>query len=84
MDRDEALEELPPPYALALRLRDRGVEVDLIGESLGIDALAVPALLALATTKLEALLRRPGARADGSHRAGPAGADREQEQEALR
>ena len=58
MKREEALERLPRAYALALRLSDRGVEHELIGESLGIDAVAVPPLLALALTKLDALLKQ--------------------------
>lgn len=54
--RVEALRRLPEAYALALRLRDRGVTEEKIAERLGIDPTAVGPLLVLAEAKLRAML----------------------------
>jgi hypothetical protein len=57
MDDPEALDRLPRPYALALRLRDAGVDDALIAESVGVEPEALPTLLKIATAKLDNLTR---------------------------
>ena len=56
MDRDDALELLPPLYAVALRLDDAGADTALIATATGIEIESVPSLVALAHTKLNELL----------------------------
>jgi hypothetical protein len=57
MDDPEALGRLPRPYALALRLRDTGVDDALIAECVGVQPQALPALLKIAAAKLDNLAR---------------------------
>jgi DNA-directed RNA polymerase specialized sigma24 family protein len=56
MDREAALQELPQSYAVALRLRDRGVSEPEIAEIVGISLEGVSAHLRLAEAKLARLL----------------------------
>jgi hypothetical protein len=56
VDRDDALELLPPLYAVALRLDDAGADTALIATATGIEIESVPSLVALAHTKLNELL----------------------------
>ena len=56
MERDDALELLPPLYAVALRLEDAGADTALIATATGIAIESVPSLVALAHTKLNELL----------------------------
>jgi DNA-directed RNA polymerase specialized sigma24 family protein len=56
MDRDAALRELPPPYAVALRLRDRGAGDAEIAEIVGISPDALAAHFRLAEAKLARLM----------------------------
>jgi DNA-directed RNA polymerase specialized sigma24 family protein len=56
MDRDAALQELPQSYAVALRLRDRGIPEPEIAEIVGISPEGLPAHLRLAEAKLARLL----------------------------
>jgi hypothetical protein len=51
MDRDDALELLPPLYAVALRLVDAGAEPALIATAAGIELESVPAFVELARAK---------------------------------
>jgi hypothetical protein len=55
MDRDAALELLPPMYAVALRLVDAGAEPALIATAAGIELESVPAFVELARAKLAAV-----------------------------
>jgi hypothetical protein len=57
MDDPEALARLPRPYALALRLRDAGVDDALIAECVGVEPEALPTLLDIAAAKLDNLTR---------------------------
>jgi DNA-directed RNA polymerase specialized sigma24 family protein len=52
VERDAALALLPQAYAVALRLRDDGLEASSIAEVLGVDADALPTLLEVAEAKL--------------------------------
>ena len=56
MDRGEALKALPSTYALALRLRDEGVEPDAVARVLDVEPEAVGPLLTLAEAKLAGLM----------------------------
>lgn len=56
--RAEAVDRLPTPYAVALRLHDAGAPNDLIATALGIDLRSVRPLLDLAEAKLAAMQRR--------------------------
>ena len=56
VERDDALELLPPLYAVALRLEDAGADSALIATATGIEVESVPSLIALAHTKLNDLL----------------------------
>jgi hypothetical protein len=56
MERDDALELLPPLYAVALRLDDAGADAALIATATGIEIESVPSLVAVAHTKLNELL----------------------------
>jgi hypothetical protein len=57
MDDPEALARLPRPYALALMLRDAGVDDALIAECVGVEPEALPTLLDIAAAKLDNLTR---------------------------
>lgn len=56
--RRSAIDRLPLPYSEALRLRDVGVDDDLIATVIGVEPEALCALLAIAETKLDAILER--------------------------
>lgn len=56
--RVTAIGRLPTPYAVALRLRESGEPDEVIAEALGIDLMALPALMELAEAKLAAIQRR--------------------------
>lgn len=58
MEREVALELLPEPLALALRLVDEGADMALIASQLEIESEAVPLLLRVAKDKLATLLGR--------------------------
>ncbi len=69
VDRADAIAELAPAYAVALRLRDAGAGEDLIALALGVDPEAVPSVLGLADAKLATLMAEvigpgPGLRTD--------------------
>jgi hypothetical protein len=55
MDDPEVLARLPRPYALALRLREAGVDDALIAECVGVEPEALPTLLEIAAAKLDNL-----------------------------
>jgi hypothetical protein len=55
-DRTEALAQIPAAHSLALRLRDAGVDDDLIAECLGIEPETVGPLLVVAEGKLAAAI----------------------------
>jgi hypothetical protein len=55
VDREEAIERLPFPYATALRLRAEGVPDETIARSLAIDQDAAVAFFELAEAKLGAI-----------------------------
>ncbi|MET0897620.1 MAG: hypothetical protein ABWY45_06885 [Mycobacterium sp.] len=52
--RDDALDRLPLPYATALRLRDAGIEAEVIAQCVGVEKESVPALIRIAEAKLAA------------------------------
>jgi hypothetical protein len=54
--RVEALQRLPEPYALGLRLRDAGTPEGMIADRLGVEPEALGPLLALAEVKLATIL----------------------------
>lgn len=54
--RAEAMRHLPGAYSLALRLRDAGLDDDLIAECLAIERESLEPLLKVAEAKLAALL----------------------------
>ena len=56
MDRTEALQALPDTYAIALRLRDEGVQPDALARVLDVEPEAVGPLLVLAEAKLAGLM----------------------------
>jgi hypothetical protein len=56
-EREARLRRLPNPYSLALRLRDAGVEDDLICSYLTLEPEALPTFLRLAEAKLTAVQR---------------------------
>jgi DNA-directed RNA polymerase specialized sigma24 family protein len=56
MDRAEALRALPDTYALALRLRDEGMQPDAMARVLDVEPKALGTLLTLAESKLAGLL----------------------------
>jgi len=66
-DRERALRRLPLPYSLALRLRDSGVDPDLICEYVGVDPAALDGMFRMAEAKLATL---DGTRGDGTGIAG--------------
>jgi DNA-directed RNA polymerase specialized sigma24 family protein len=57
---DEALALLPPAYAQALQLQDRGYDEQQIAAELAIEAAAIGPLLRLANAKLARLLATTG------------------------
>ena len=56
MDREQALDRLPPVYARALRLAADGLGHDEIGAALELDPAAVGPLLEIGAAKLERIL----------------------------
>ena len=56
VDRAEALQALPDTYAIALRLRDEGIEPDAVARVLDVEPEAVGPLLSLAESKLAGLM----------------------------
>jgi hypothetical protein len=56
VDRSQALEALPNTYAIALRLRDEGVEPDAMARVLNVEPEAVGPLVTLAEAKLAGLM----------------------------
>ena len=66
---------LPPPYAIALRLRDLGVPDHVVAEALDVDPLSLPPLLDLAEAKLASIMRSRGTEADKPTRAFPEAGD---------
>ena len=60
MDREAALLELATTHAVALRLRDAGVDEQSIGQALAVPPAAVASLLSIAESKLAALLAENG------------------------
>ena len=61
MKRDDAIEELPSTYAVALRLHEAGATDDVIAVGLGTDPDSVPTILELAHRKLAELVARADA-----------------------
>jgi DNA-directed RNA polymerase specialized sigma24 family protein len=57
MDRAEALAQLPDAYATALRLNDAGASHAKIARALEMPVEAVPRLLEIGASKLDALQR---------------------------
>jgi hypothetical protein len=56
VDRAEALQALPGTYAIAVRLRDEGVEPDTVARVIDVEPEAVGQLLTLAEAKLAGLM----------------------------
>jgi DNA-directed RNA polymerase specialized sigma24 family protein len=56
MEREQAIDELPETYALALRLRGRGFDDEAIAAALSLTPEAVPSLLRIADAKLALLI----------------------------
>jgi DNA-directed RNA polymerase specialized sigma24 family protein len=56
VEREQALAELPPVYAIALRLDEEGVARDVIARGVGVEPQAVEPLLVLARAKLAELM----------------------------
>jgi len=52
--RSDALDQLPLPYATALRLRDAGIEANVIAECVGVEPEGLPTLMLVAEAKLAA------------------------------
>lgn len=53
-ERDAALDRLPLPYSMALRLRDAGVDDAVIAECVGVEPEGLQALMEIARAKLVA------------------------------
>ena len=51
-ERDQALDRLPLPYSMALRLRDAGVDDAVIAECIGVEPEGLQALMEIAQAKL--------------------------------
>ena len=52
MDRPSAVRQLPVPHAVAIRLRDDGLDTHVIAVALAVDDDQVPTLLEIAERKL--------------------------------
>ena len=61
MDRATALEQLPTAYATALRLNDEGASHAAIAKALDVPLQAIPRLLEIGASKLDAVQRSPSA-----------------------
>lgn len=57
--RAEYLQRLPVPYATALRLRDAGLDDELIAERVGVDLDALPTFMRVAEAKLKRVSEEP-------------------------
>jgi hypothetical protein len=68
MEREQAMEELPEAYAVALRLRGRGFDDGAIAAALSLTPEAVPPLLCIADAKLALLI---GERSDSKRLEAP-------------
>jgi hypothetical protein len=69
MDRAEALQALPPSYAIALRLLDAGVEPDAVARVLDVEPEAVGPLLTPAEAKVAGITGSPAGLDVGTERA---------------
>ncbi|MDA4110102.1 hypothetical protein [Mycolicibacterium holsaticum] len=56
--RAESLTQLPLPYATALRLRDAGVDDEVIAERVGVEVDALPTFMRVAEAKLAAVSKQ--------------------------
>lgn len=56
MDRQVAIDQLPEPYAVAIRLADAGEPPAAIAEAAGVEEEAVAPLLDVATAKLATVM----------------------------
>ncbi|WP_133119063.1 hypothetical protein [Mycolicibacterium agri] len=61
-ERNAAMDRLPLPYSIALRLRTAGIPDNVIAECLGVAPEAVGTLLQLAEAKLAAQVHRDDGR----------------------
>ena len=61
MDRAQALKALPDTYAIALRMREEGLDPDAVARVLGVEREAVGPLLTLAEAKLAGLMETQSA-----------------------
>ncbi|MGH9817084.1 MAG: hypothetical protein ACRD6I_13480 [Candidatus Acidiferrales bacterium] len=52
----DALERLPVPYAVALRLREARIPNGVIAECIGVEPEALPVVFLVAETKLAAIM----------------------------
>jgi len=59
--REQALRRLPLPYSLALRLRDAGVDADVICQYVNVERAALDGLYRIAEAKLLAAQQTPAA-----------------------
>lgn len=57
MDEDDLIDQLPAPYAVAVRLRRAGVPDSTIAVAAAVDEAAVAQLVHLAEAKLQTLAR---------------------------
>jgi hypothetical protein len=69
--REHALRRLPLPYSLALRLRDAGVALEMVGEYLGVEEAALEGVFRIAEAKLVAAQQRTCDECEESAEAGP-------------
>jgi hypothetical protein len=51
-EREQALRRLPLPYSLALRLRDAGIDADVICQYVNVEQAALASLYRIAEAKL--------------------------------
>jgi hypothetical protein len=76
VDRTSAVGQLPALHAVAIRLRDEGLDDHVIAVALGLDDDQVPVLLRIADSKLDhliALPTTPGSPARSADHAGRSG-----------
>jgi len=64
-DSEQALRRLPLPYSLALRLRDAGVDADVICQYTNVEPAALDGLYRIAEAKLHAVQKTPHGRDHG-------------------
>ena len=70
MDRSTALEQLPAAYATALRLNDEGASHNRIARELDVPVQAVPRLLEIGASKLDAIVAGREASGRGGNTSG--------------